>query len=243
VAAGDDIKAVRARFRMLRVVLDERSRRIFVAAEALALGRGGIAAVVRATRISRSTVSRGIRDVEDGVAIEEGRIRRPGGGRKRARDLNPSLAGRLEDLVEPSTRGDPMSRMRWTCKSTRVLADELSRHGPSVSARVVAELLHDLGFSLQANRKTREGRNHPDRNAQFEHIDRRVRAMVRQRQPVISVDTKKKELVGYFKNGGREWRRKGKPVPVRVHDFIDPKLGKAIPYGVYDIAQNPDLLT
>ena len=135
MTASDDVKAVRARYRMLRAVLDERSQRIFAAAEALALGRGGIAAVVRATKVSRSTVSRGIRDVEDGVALEEGRIRRPGGGRKRARDLDPSLANRLEDLIEPSTRGDPMSRLRWTCKSTRVLATELSRRGPAISAR------------------------------------------------------------------------------------------------------------
>jgi len=232
------VKAVRSRYRTLRTVLDERSRRIFAAAEAITLGRGGIAAVVRATGISRSTVERGIEDVRTGVRLPEGRVRRPGAGRKRARDLDPSLIERLELLVEPASRGDPRSRLRWTCRSTRRLAAELSHGGHAVSSRVVAELLHDLGYSLQANRKTREGRNHPDRNAQFEHIDGRVRAMIRGRQPVISVDTKKKELVGDFKNGGREWHRAGEPPSVRVHDFIDPKLGKAIPYGVYDIARN-----
>ena len=232
------VTAVRSRFQALRGVLDERSRRLFAAAEAMTFGRGGIAAVIEATGISRSTVSRGIENVRAGVQLPEGRVRRSGAGRKRATELDPSLPDRLEALVEPATRGDPMSRLRWTCRSTRKLAEELSIGGTRVSSRVVAEMLHDLGYSLQANRKTREGRNHPDRNAQFEHIDGRVRAQIRGRQPVISVDTKKKELVGDFKNGGREWHLAGKPPEVRVHDFIDEKLGKAIPYGVYDVARN-----
>lgn len=232
------VNGVRTRFRALRGVLDERSRRLFAAAEAMTLGRGGIVAVVEATGVSRSTVRRGMANVRSRTRLPEGRIRRSGGGRKRARDLDPSLVERLEALVEPATRGDPMSRLRWTCRSTRRLAEELSSKEHRVSSRVVAEMLHDLGYSLQANRKTREGRNHPDRNAQFEHIDGRVRAQIRGEQPVISVDTKKKELVGDFKNGGREWHPKGEAPTVRVHDFIDERLGKAIPYGVYDVARN-----
>ena len=233
-----DEKAIRKRFRLLSRSLNERTRRLFAAAEAKAQGRGGIAAVVRATGVSRATVWRGMAEIEAGVRLPGDRIRRAGGGRKRATELDPTLVGRLEALVEPTTRGDPESPLRWTCKSTRKLAQELSRGGRPVSYRIVAEILHDLGYSLQANRKTTEGRNHPDRNAQFEHIDRRIRSQRSRGEPTISVDTKKKELVGDFKNVGREWRPKGRPERVRVHDFLDPELGKAIPYGVYDVDRN-----
>jgi transposase len=231
-------REIRKRYRLLARALNERTRRLFAAAEAKTAGPGGIAAVVRATGVSRSTIGRGIAEVEAGADPGEGRIRRAGGGRKRATVLDPTLARHLEELVEPVTRGDPESPLRWTCKSTRRLAKELSRGGRRVSRRLVAEMLHDLGYSLQANRKTTEGRGHPDRNAQFEYIDRGVRERIALGEPVISVDTKKKELVGDFKNGGREWRPKGDPEHVRVHDFIDPRLGKAIPYGVYDVARN-----
>ncbi len=223
---------------MLARVLNERTRRLFAAAEAKTHGRGGIAAVVRATHVSRSTIWRGLAEARAKGSLSEGRVRRWGGGRKRSTELDPTLVRRLESLVDPSTRGDPQSPLRWTCKSTRRLAEELSRQGPAVSPRIVAEVLHDLGYSLQANRKVREGRNHPDRNAQFEHINDRVRAQLARGEPAISVDTKKKELVGDFKNGGREWRPKGDPERVRVHDFLDAQLGKAIPYGVYDVGRN-----
>lgn len=238
MAAIGPEQEIRKRFRLLRRALNERTRRLFAAVEAKTVGPGGIAAVVRATGVSRSTVSRGIAEIEARSDPGEGRVRRPGGGRKRATVLDPTLRARLESLVEPVTRGDPESPLRWTCKSTRRLAQELSRGGRAVSHRLVAELLHDLGYSLQANRKTKEGRAHPDRNAQFEYIDRKVREQIARGEPAISVDTKKKELVGDFKNGGREWRPQGRPEPVRVHDFIDPSLGKAIPYGVYDVARN-----
>ncbi len=231
-------KAIRKRFRLLARALNERTRRLFAAAEAKVQGSGGIATVVRATGVSRATVSRGLAEIKAGFPLPEDRIRRPGGGRKRATELDPTLVGRLEGLVEPTTRGDPESPLRWTCKSTRKLAEELSSGGPPVSSRIVAEILHELGYSLQGNRKTTEGRSHPDRNAQFQHIDRRIRWQRARNEPTISVDTKKKELVGDFKNGGREWRPKGEPEPVQVHDFLDPELGKAIPYGVYDIGRN-----
>jgi hypothetical protein len=170
--------------------------------------------------------------------LPEGRVRRPGGGRKRAREIDPGLSTALEQLVEPVSRGDPESPLRWTCKSTRLLARELVARGHRVSDWLVRQLLYDLGYSLQGNRKTKEGARHPDRDAQFRHINTRVVRQLRLGQPAVSVDTKKKELVGDYKNGGREWRPRGKPVSVRVHDFIDPKKGKAIPYGVYDLAMN-----
>jgi transposase len=231
-------RGIRTRFRLMSQALNERTRRLFAAAEAQAYGHGGIAAVVRVTRVSRSTVDRGRVEFKTGGELVEGRIRRPGGGRKRATELDPTLVDRVESLVEPTTRGDPQGPLRWTCKSTRRLAVELSRPAHPISSRIVRQILHHLGYSLQANRKVREGRNHPDRNAQFEHINRRAGCQIAEGEPVISVDTKKKELVGDFKNGGREWRPKGKPQEVRVHDFLDPDLGKAIPYGVYDVARN-----
>ena len=218
--------------------MDERSRRMVAAAEALAMGPGGISAVARASGLARSTIRRGIGDIACGEQLAPGRIRRPGAGPKPKTQKDPTLVEDLDALVEPAARGDPESALRWTIKSVRRLAEELGRKGHEVSHQLVAELLHAQGYSLQANRKVREGRNHPDRNAQFEFINRRVKTQMRRRGPVISVDAKKKEHIGDFKNGGREWRPKGEPEEVRVHDFVDERLGKAIPYGVYDIAHN-----
>ncbi|MGH8523437.1 MAG: ISAzo13 family transposase [Gammaproteobacteria bacterium] len=220
--------------------MSEKLRRLWAGAEAQAMGRGGIAAVSQATGLSRATISSGVRELKQGGtrSAPEMRVRRKGGGRKALTESDPAVLTDLEALVEPSTRGDPQSALRWTCKSTTKLAEELGRRGHRISPRTVAELLHELEYSLQANRKTREGSSHPDRNAQFEHINRQIQAFQQRGEPVVSVDTKKKELVGDFKNGGREWQPKGSPEPVRVHDFIDKKLGKAIPYGVYDVAGN-----
>jgi hypothetical protein len=235
------VARVRRMYRLLEPELDERRRRQWAAAEARELGFGGVSLVARATGLSRPTITAGLRELE--LPVEErtlaaARIRRPGGGRRRLAEADPGLLGALEALIDPVTRGDPDSPLRWTCKSTTKLASELSRQNHPVSDRTVATLLKHAGYSLQANRKTREGSSHPDRNAQFEHINAQVKAFHKQRQPVISVDTKKKELVGDFKNSGREWRPKGTPEEVRVHDFQDPELGKAIPYGVYDLASN-----
>jgi len=229
---------IQQRFGALHEVLDERSRRLVAAAESLALGRGGISAVSRATGVSRQVIRQGLAELNQPPMRPTGRVRRPGGGRKRAVEKEPSLAADLESLVEPVTRGDPESPLRWTCKSVRRLAEELRPLGHRVSYPVVAELLHELGYSLQANRKTKEGDSHPDRNAQFEHINQKVKRYMTVRQPVVSVDTKKKELVGDFKNGGREWRPQGDPEKVRVHDFAIGELGKATPYGIFDLAQN-----
>jgi len=220
--------------------MSEKLRRLWAGAEAQALGRGGIAAVSQATGLSRATIGSGLRELKQGGTrpVPEARVRRKGGGRKALTESDPAVLTDLEALVEPSTRGDPQSALRWTCKSTTKLAEELRRRGHRIGPRTVAELLHELDYSLQANRKTREGSSHPDRNAQFEHINRRIQVFQQRGQPVVSVDTKKKELIGDFKNGGQEWQPKGSPEPVRVHDFIDKKLGKAIPYGVYDVAGN-----
>jgi hypothetical protein len=232
-------ETIRQKYKVLRHTLNERSRRLWAAAEARALGHGGIALVARATGISRSTIFRGMQEARRSRRpLPAGRVRRPGGGRKRAREIDPGLSTALEHLVEPVSRGDPESPLRWTCKSTRLLTRELVARGHRASDWLVRQLLYDLGYSLQGNRKTKEGARHPDRDAQFRHINARVVHQLRLRQPAVSVDTKKKELVGDYKNGGREWRPRGKPVPVRVHDFIDPKKGKAIPYGVYDLAMN-----
>lgn len=229
---------LKARYRRLLPRLDERSRRLVVAADCAALGRGGISQVARASGFSRPTLYQGVRELK-AKAPAPGRIRRPGGGRKSAEQKYPRLAAVLEKLVEPATRGDPMSPLRWTTKSTRTLASALAKRGMAVSHRVVAEVLTRLNYSLQANAKSlEEGADHPDRDAQFEHINHEVRKFMRRAEPVISVDTKKKELVGYYKNGGREWHRKGSAPKVKVHDFVDKQLGKAIPYGVYDVAQN-----
>ena len=198
--------------------------------------------MIEATGMSSRTVHKGLKDIESGESGGEvlalGRVRRPGGGRKRARDKQPGLVKALEHLVDPTARGDPESALRWTCKSTRTLADELRRQGFDVGPHTVARELKEQGFSLQSNRKTRDGDSHPDRDAQFGHINKKAQSFMRRGQPVISVDTKKKELVGDFKNAGREWRRRGCPEEVRSHDFPDPKIKKAIPYGVYDVAHN-----
>ena len=223
-------------------MLNERSRRLWGATEARSLGRGGIAVVMAATGMSSATVDRGLKELDamesGGAVLPPERVRKPGGGRKPARDSQPGLTKALMRLVEPTARGDPESPLRWTCKSTYHLAAALKREGFRVGPRTVAQELEEQEFSLQANRKTREGQSHPDRNAQFAHINEQVMAFQRRGQPAISVDTKKKELVGDFKNVGREWRPRGRPEEVRTHDFPDPKMNKAIPYGVYDLARN-----
>jgi transposase len=229
---------VRARFEMLAPFLNERTRRLAAAAEAAAIGRGGITRVSRATGVSRRAIASGLAQLKAPDDWDEGRIRRPGGGRKRTVEADATLRADLERLIDPVTRGDPESPLRWTCKSIRKLAEELKRMGHATSHRMVAELLHESGYSLQANRKTIEGKGHPDRNAQFEHINRKVRAALKAGEPVISVDAKKKELVGDFKNAGREWRPEGDPEVVRVYDFVIPGLGRVTPYGVYDMARN-----
>jgi len=229
---------IRAKYRALLPAMDERHRRMWAGAEARALGRGGIAVVARAIGLARNTIVRGLAELAQKKTLDPSRVRRSGAGRKRTTVLVPGLTTALEDLVEPVTRGDPESPLRWTCKSTRRLAEELNAQGYEVSHTLVAGLLHDLEYSLQANRKTLEGASHPDRNAQFEHINEAVTTQLKRGQPAISVDTKKKELVGRFKNGGRAWRPQGNPEKVKVHDFLDPAKGKAIPYGVYDLGRN-----
>jgi len=236
--SGMDIDPIKQRFTSLEPFLNERSRRLLAAAEAKAIGYGGVSAVARATGISRQVIAAGLAELGQPDAGRIQRIRRPGGGRKRTVVKDATLAHDLELLVEPVSRGDPESPLRWTCKSVRQLAGELRRQGHRVSHTLVAELLQELGYSLQANRKVLEGTSHPDRNAQFEHTHAQVQEFQSQGQPVISVDTKKKELIGDFKNGGRELRPAGAPEAVRVHDFVDPELGKANPYGVYDLTHN-----
>ncbi|HEY2690702.1 MAG TPA: ISAzo13 family transposase [Streptosporangiaceae bacterium] len=226
-----------AKFGVIFPHLDERQRRLLMGAEARALGHGGIRLAARAAGVREATVSLGVAELESG-AEPLGRARRPGGGRKRAAGLDPGLRPALLALVEPEERGDPMSPLRWTTKSTRNLAAELTRQGHRVGADTVGDLLREEGFSLQGNAKTIEGQRHPDRDAQFRYINEQVKAHQDTADPVISVDTKKKENVGEFKNGGREWRPKGEPAAVRTHDFPDEQLGKAIPYGVYDLAAN-----
>ena len=233
-----DPSAIRDRLTALLPHLDERGRRSFAAAEAQSAGYGGIAAVSRATGIAASTIGRGLDKLADGDGLAAHRVRRPGGGRKTLSSANPTLLDDLLGLVCPSERGDPMSPLRWTCKSLRRLARELGDAGHKISHTVVGELLKAQNFSLQANRKTREGGGHADRDAQFGHLNASVSAALADQQPVISVDTKKKELVGDFKNAGREWRPQGDPETVRVHDFLIEELGRAVPYGVYDIAAN-----
>ena len=234
-----DLAGIKSRFTALAAVLDERSRRLMVAAESAAIGRGGISAVSRATGVSRPVIRKGIAELKQAVSPPPvGRVRRTGGGRKRAIERDPKLQQELERLLDPVTRGDPQSPLRWTCKSVRKLAEELNRGGRQTNRQTVAELLRAMGYSLQANRKTLEGKQHPDRNAQFEYINERVQQQLLQSQPVISVDTKKKELVGEFKNGGREWRPQGEPERVGVHDFPSKELGKVAPYGVYDLGRN-----
>jgi hypothetical protein len=234
------LATLRAKHAALAPVFTERSRRIWAATEARAIGHGGIGVVERATRISRATIQRGMRELKAGPSLPPERTRRPGGGRKPKSAVDPTLVRDLDALVEPTAPGDPDSPLRWCSKSVRMLAIALQALGHSVSHTVVAELLHTLGYSLQGNVKTREGRQHPDRDAQFRYIAAVVKRAQRRTHPTISVDTKKKELVGDFKNGGRAWRPKGEPDRVRVHDFIihAPGHGKAIPYGVYDLRRD-----
>jgi Rhodopirellula transposase DDE domain len=235
------LERIQRKYRALLPELDERRRRQWAAVEARELGWGGVSLVARATGLSRPTITAGLRELEQPTtqrAAQAARVRQPGGGRRPVTVADPGLLAALESLVEPVTRGDPESPLRWTCKSTRRLSEELVRQDHRVGARTVAILLRKAGYSLQANRKAREGLDHPDRNAQFEYINASVARALIHDQPAISVDTKKKELVGDFKNGGSEWRPQGEPEEVRVHDFLDKTLGKAIPYGVYDMVNN-----
>ena len=233
-----DVIAIKARFETLAPYLDERARRLFAATEAGAAGRGGVAAVSEATGVARSTIGRGLAELRSENAQLTRRVRRPGGGRKPKIETEPGLLAALEQLVQSAIRGDPEAALLWVSRSQRHLVRALAGLGFTASQKLVGRLLRRLGFRLHANRKTREGAAHPDRDAQFEHINEKIKQFQNDGQPAISVDTKKKELVGDFKNGGRELRAKGDPEPVRVHDFKIPELGKVAPYGVYDIAAN-----
>jgi hypothetical protein len=236
------VRQIETRYRALAPVMDERMRRQWAATEAQTYGWGGMSAVSEATGMSRNTIRKGIAEIaarkKKPKAAVSTRLRKPGGGRKRLSETDPGLLEALETLVEPASRGDPMSPLRWTCKSTTQLSEALSRQGHPVSPWTVGSLLKANGYSLQSNRKTKEGGSHPDRNAQFEHISERAQRFQQRGQPVVSVDTKKKELIGPFKNNGREWHPKGEPEEVKVHDFVDKQLGKVIPYGVYDLSRN-----
>jgi len=234
----DNVADIQDRYLRTQAFLDERGRRLFAANEALAVGRGGVTAVAAATGVARSTINRGIKELRSGHNAIGGRVRRNGGGRKSAVARQPGLPAALEALIEDAIRGDPCSPLRWVSRSLRHLVKALAAQGFQASQRVVANLLRDLKYSCQANQKTREGGDHVDRDAQFAHINATVKAAIAAGQPAISVDTKKKELVGDFKNGGRELRPQGRPEKVRVHDFKIPELGKVAPYGVYDIAAN-----
>jgi hypothetical protein len=235
---------IQRRFRSLAPFLDERMRRLVAASESEAIGYGGVSVVARATGVSRRAITEGVKELKKPTShkarLEEARIRRRGAGRKRTVDKDSSLLEDLDRLVDPVTRGDPESPLRWTCKSVRRLAEELQQEGHAVSYQTVAELLHALDYSLQANQKTLEGSQHADRDEQFQYINRKAQRYLKQGEPVISVDTKKKELVGDFKNAGREWELKGQPEEVRVHDFQirEPDKGKVAPYGVYDLGRN-----
>ena len=241
MSSSSEVRRIRRKYRALFPEMDERLRRQWAATEARDLGWGGVTAVAHATGLSRTTITAGLHELglpEKQRLAEAERVRRPGAGRPCLVVVDPELLVALEGLIEPATRGDPESPLRWTCKSTRRLAEELTQHRHSVSPRTVASMLRRAGYSLQSNRKTREGAQHPDRNAQFEYINAQVKRFLDRGQPAISVDTKKKELVGNFKNAGREWHLKGRPPEVRVHDFEDEELGKVVPYGVYDILNN-----
>jgi hypothetical protein len=229
---------IRQRYDEVSAVLNERARRLFAAAEARAYGPGGVSVVSRITGMARSTIRRGIQEIEQNKQGETGRVRKPGAGRKSKRGEDPTLLSDLQRLVEPATRGDPMRVLRWTSKSLRHLSRALQAKGHSACPHVIADCLRELGYSLQANRKMREGSEHMDRDAQFQYLNDQAMAFLATRDPLISVDTKKKELVGNYKNNGREWRPKATPEVVNVHDFVDPKLGRAVPYGVYDMADN-----
>ena len=237
---GKELATMREKYRVLYGVLDERGRRMWAAAEANSLPYGGVSLVAKATGLSRSTIHSGIRELRAGrpKPLKSGRSRKAGGGRKPLTFHNPDLLKALEALVEPTTRGDPESPLRWTCKSTRHLAQELQRQGHCIGDRKVADLLHQMGYSLQANAKTVEGAQHPDRNAQFEYVNAQSKKFLARGLPVISVDTKKKELVGNYRNHGQEWQPQGQPEETLIHDFPDKELGKVIPYGIYDVGRN-----
>jgi len=231
-------EAIRRRYEAISGSLNEALRRRWAAAEAQAVGYGGVTIVAKATGLSMATIRKGVNELRDNLEAPLGRIRRPGAGRKKAEEKSPDILRELEELVEPHTRGDPESPLRWTCKSTHKLAEELQARGHKITAPVIGRMLHEMDYSLQANQKTREGLSHPDRNAQFLHINTLVRRFQRNGYPVVSVDAKKKELVGDFKNAGREWRKSGDPETVRTKDFPDKSLGKALPYGIYDVFRN-----
>ena len=234
----DTLTELTEKFRSVWPLLDERTRRIMAASEARALGHGGVSLVRRACGLSRKAIAKGIREIEEGFGPMEGRIRRPGAGGKPLTVSDPGLVEQLEEMIEVQTRGDPESPLRWICKSTRAIAKELARHKHPVSHTKVAQILHDLDYSLQSNRKTEEGKDHPDRDAQFRHISATVRHCLREGSPVISVDTKKKELIGNYDNAGQQWLPAGQPIKVQGHDFPTPDVPRAYPYGVYDIGRN-----
>jgi len=219
-------------------LLDERTRRLLAANEARALGRGGVSGVSRACGLSRKAIAKGIKEIEAGTVPPPGRVRQPGAGRRKVTAHDPRLMGALERLIDPETRGDPESPLRWTCKSTRTLAAQLARQQHPISHTTVAQLLDDLGYSLQSNRKTQEGEDHPDRDAQFRHLNTQVKRALAKGVPVVSVDTKKKELVGNYANRGKQWRPEKRPVKVQGHDFPQPDVPRAYPYGIYDLGRN-----
>jgi Rhodopirellula transposase DDE domain len=231
-------RSARKRYVEMAPVLNEQSRRRFAALEARALGRGGVSVMARVSGLARSTIYHGLSDIRDDVSAPPGRIRQEGGGRKKKSSQDPTLMVDLKHLVEPVTRGDPMQPLLWTTRSLRNLVNGLANKGHTICPTVVGNLLRSMGYSLQANSKTREGDQHIDRDAQFQYINTQAKTFLAANEPVISVDTKKKELVGNFKNNGREWRRQGAPELVNIHDFIDPKLKRAVPYGVYDVTNN-----
>ncbi len=233
-----DTNLISNRYKILSPLLDEKSQRLMIAAESIVLGHGGIAIVAKSTGVSRTTISTGLKELREPNLINTNRIRKEGGGRKKAIEKSPTLKKELEKLIEPALRGEPESPLMWTSKSLRKLSTELKSKGFNVSHKLVGEILKEQGFSLQANRKTDEGKNHPDRNAQFEHIHHKIKEFQKNGQPVISVDAKKKELVGNFKNNGKELHKEKAPEEVKVYDFLSDAKGKAIPYGVYDLSQN-----
>jgi len=233
----DAFQELQTKWNKLMPHLDERQRRLLAAAETRVLGYGGISLVAAASGLSRTTIHKALAELDE-PPLPGRRTRQTGGGRKRLREQDPSLVAALEELIAPVTRGEAESPLRWTCKSTRELAEALAEHGYVIGHTTVAELLQHLGYSFQANAKTIEGKQHADRDAQFQYINRLTQRHLRRTLPAISVDTKKKELVGHYQNGGREWQPKGQPEPVNTHDFPNPKIGKAIPYGVYDLARN-----
>jgi hypothetical protein len=235
---ADQVRAARKRYREMAPVLNEQSRRRLVALEALQLGRGGVSLMARISGLARSTIYRGLSDLHDKASAPLRRIRKKGGGRKKKAVEDPTLEADLRKLVEPATRGDPTQPLLWTSLSLRNLVNELAKKGHNVCPTVVGDLLRGLGYSLQANSKTREGGQHIDRDAQFQYINKQAKAFLAAHEPVVSVDTKKKELVGNFRNNGKEWRPEGTPEFVNIHDFMDPKLGRAVPYGVYDMSVN-----